>query len=151
MKPRISLLTLGVDDLERALAFCRDGLGLSTPGIVGTEFEQVGCSHGASPPRRCPHSEECGGHILGRLFRLLSGSRWSLMGDCVESSMAGPRLAERGDGLIIPSVRRSVNDGLRGLPFGFGGMLPISRAVTRMDPLYELNSRRSAGAAAARG
>lgn len=40
MKPRISLLTLGVDDLERALAFYRDGLGLSTPGIVGTEFEQ---------------------------------------------------------------------------------------------------------------
>ncbi|HEX2219439.1 MAG TPA: VOC family protein [Gemmatimonadales bacterium] len=42
MKPRITLLTLGVDDLERALAFYRDGLGLSTRGIVGTEFE-----HGA--------------------------------------------------------------------------------------------------------
>ena len=39
MKPRISLLTLGVDDLERALRFYRDGLGLSTPGIVGKEFE----------------------------------------------------------------------------------------------------------------
>ena len=42
MKPRISLLTLGVDDLERAVAFYRDGLGLPTRGIVGTEFE-----HGA--------------------------------------------------------------------------------------------------------
>jgi catechol 2,3-dioxygenase-like lactoylglutathione lyase family enzyme len=42
MKPRISLLTLGVDDLERAVRFYRDGLGLETPGIVGTEFE-----HGA--------------------------------------------------------------------------------------------------------
>src|SRR5881394_2577219 len=42
MKPRISLLTLGVDDLERAVAFYRDGLGLATPGIVGKEFE-----HGA--------------------------------------------------------------------------------------------------------
>src|SRR5919108_757613 len=42
MKPRITLLTLGVDDLERAVAFYRDGLGLSTPGIIGTEFE-----HGA--------------------------------------------------------------------------------------------------------
>lgn len=42
MKPRITLLTLGVDDLDRALAFYRDGLGLSTPGIVGKEFE-----HGA--------------------------------------------------------------------------------------------------------
>jgi uncharacterized protein len=42
MKPRITLLTLGVDDLERAVKFYRDGLGLSTEGIVGTEFE-----HGA--------------------------------------------------------------------------------------------------------
>lgn len=42
MKPRISLLTLGVADLERSLAFYRDGLGLPTDGIVGREFE-----HGA--------------------------------------------------------------------------------------------------------
>jgi catechol 2,3-dioxygenase-like lactoylglutathione lyase family enzyme len=39
MKPRITLITLGVDDLERAVRFYRDGLGLSTPGIVGQEFE----------------------------------------------------------------------------------------------------------------
>src|SRR4051812_657648 len=39
MKPRITLLTLGVDDLERSLAFYRDGLGLPTEGIVGQEFE----------------------------------------------------------------------------------------------------------------
>jgi uncharacterized protein len=39
MQPRITLLTLGVDDLERAVAFYRDGLGLATKGIVGTEFE----------------------------------------------------------------------------------------------------------------
>ena len=42
MKARITLLTLGVDDLERAVAFYRDGLGLPTQGIVGREFE-----HGA--------------------------------------------------------------------------------------------------------
>jgi catechol 2,3-dioxygenase-like lactoylglutathione lyase family enzyme len=42
MKPRITLLTLGVDDLDRAVAFYRDGLGLPTKGIVGREFE-----HGA--------------------------------------------------------------------------------------------------------
>jgi catechol 2,3-dioxygenase-like lactoylglutathione lyase family enzyme len=42
MKPRITLLTLGVDDLERSLVFYRDGLGLPTKGIVGREFE-----HGA--------------------------------------------------------------------------------------------------------
>jgi catechol 2,3-dioxygenase-like lactoylglutathione lyase family enzyme len=39
MKPRINVITLGVGDLERALAFYRDGLGLPTQGIVGTEFE----------------------------------------------------------------------------------------------------------------
>ena len=42
MKARISVLTVGVDNLERSLAFYRDGLGLRTEGIVGTEFE-----HGA--------------------------------------------------------------------------------------------------------
>jgi len=42
MKPRITVLTIGVDDLERSLAFYRDGLGLPTEGIVGTEYE-----HGA--------------------------------------------------------------------------------------------------------
>ena len=42
MKPRITLITLGVDDLEKAVRFYRDGLGLKTEGIIGTEFE-----HGA--------------------------------------------------------------------------------------------------------
>lgn len=39
MKPRITLITLGVDDLERSLRFYRDGLGLRTEGIIGKEFE----------------------------------------------------------------------------------------------------------------
>jgi uncharacterized protein len=39
MKPRIKVLTLGVHDLERSLAFYRDGLGLPTNGIIGQEFE----------------------------------------------------------------------------------------------------------------
>lgn len=42
MKPRISVLTIGVSNLERSLKFYRDGLGLRTEGIVGREFE-----HGA--------------------------------------------------------------------------------------------------------
>jgi len=42
MNPRITLITIGVDNLERALTFYRDGLGFPTRGIVGTEFE-----HGA--------------------------------------------------------------------------------------------------------
>lgn len=39
MKPRITVITIGVDDLERSLRFYRDGLGLETEGIFGTEFE----------------------------------------------------------------------------------------------------------------
>ena len=42
MKSHITVITLGVDILERAVAFYRDGLGLSTKGIIGLEFE-----HGA--------------------------------------------------------------------------------------------------------
>ena len=39
MKPRITVITLGVDDLEASLHFYRDGLGFATEGIIGTEFE----------------------------------------------------------------------------------------------------------------
>ena len=38
MRPRVSIITLGVDDLDRALTFYRDGLVLRTRGIVGTEY-----------------------------------------------------------------------------------------------------------------
>ena len=38
MKPRITVITIGVEDLHRSLAFYRDGLGLPTKGIVGEEF-----------------------------------------------------------------------------------------------------------------
>jgi catechol 2,3-dioxygenase-like lactoylglutathione lyase family enzyme len=39
MKPRITVITLGVNDLETSLRFYRDGLGFATEGIVGQEFE----------------------------------------------------------------------------------------------------------------
>ena len=42
MKPRITVLTLGVADLEKSVEFYRDGLGFPTEGIIGKEFE-----HGA--------------------------------------------------------------------------------------------------------
>ncbi|TAK64911.1 VOC family protein [Methylobacter sp.] len=42
MKPRITVITIGVDDIELSLRFYRDGLGLKTEGIIGKEFE-----HGA--------------------------------------------------------------------------------------------------------
>ena len=37
MQPRIHVITLGVSDLERSLAFYR-ALGLESPGVIGTEF-----------------------------------------------------------------------------------------------------------------
>ncbi|MBS5912608.1 MAG: VOC family protein [Paenibacillus macerans] len=42
MKPRITVITIGVDNLEKSVKFYRDGLGFPTEGIVGQEFE-----HGA--------------------------------------------------------------------------------------------------------
>lgn len=39
MQPRITVITVAVDDLERSLRFYRDGLGLATEGIIGEEFE----------------------------------------------------------------------------------------------------------------
>jgi catechol 2,3-dioxygenase-like lactoylglutathione lyase family enzyme len=42
MKPRINVLTIGVDNLEKSYEFYHNGLGLASKGIVGKEFE-----HGA--------------------------------------------------------------------------------------------------------
>jgi catechol 2,3-dioxygenase-like lactoylglutathione lyase family enzyme len=39
MKARITVITLGVDDLERSVRFYPEGLGLKTEGIIGTDFE----------------------------------------------------------------------------------------------------------------
>jgi hypothetical protein len=38
MEPHVDVITLAVDDLDRALAFYRDGLGLETTGVTGTQF-----------------------------------------------------------------------------------------------------------------
>ena len=42
MKPRVSVITIGVDNLEKSLVFYSEGLGFPTEGIIGKEFE-----HGA--------------------------------------------------------------------------------------------------------
>jgi hypothetical protein len=42
MRRRVSVITIGVDDLERSVRFYRDGLGIATEGIVGENLE-----HGA--------------------------------------------------------------------------------------------------------
>src|SRR5450631_1931653 len=38
MEPHIDVITLAVGDLDRSLAFYRDGLGLKTTGVTGTQF-----------------------------------------------------------------------------------------------------------------
>ena len=38
MEARIHVITLAVNDLVRSLAFYRDGLGLESSGIIGSEF-----------------------------------------------------------------------------------------------------------------
>jgi hypothetical protein len=50
VRPRISVLTLAVESLEKSLAFYRDGLGLTTKGIVGTEFEGGAVGFAGSTP-----------------------------------------------------------------------------------------------------
>jgi catechol 2,3-dioxygenase-like lactoylglutathione lyase family enzyme len=39
MEPHIDVITLAVDDLDRALRFYRDGFGLETMGVTGTQYE----------------------------------------------------------------------------------------------------------------
>jgi catechol 2,3-dioxygenase-like lactoylglutathione lyase family enzyme len=46
MDARIDVITLAVADLDRALAFYRDCLGLQTQGVIGTEF--IGDDHAAA-------------------------------------------------------------------------------------------------------
>ena len=46
METRLDVITLAVDDLERALVYYRDGLGLQTNGVVATDLvdEQTGAA-----------------------------------------------------------------------------------------------------------
>jgi len=39
MKPRITVITLGVTDLDKSVEFYQHGLGFPTQGIIGKEFE----------------------------------------------------------------------------------------------------------------
>jgi predicted lactoylglutathione lyase len=38
VEPRVDVITLAVEDLERALRFYRDGLGFESSGVVGTQW-----------------------------------------------------------------------------------------------------------------
>ncbi len=41
MKPRITVITLGADNLEKSLHFYRDDLGLPTEGTAGTDLNDL--------------------------------------------------------------------------------------------------------------
>ncbi|WGD60537.1 VOC family protein [Bacillus velezensis] len=41
MKPRITVITLGADNLEKSLHFYRDGLALPTEGTAGTDLNDL--------------------------------------------------------------------------------------------------------------
>jgi uncharacterized protein len=38
VEPRVDVITLAVEDLERALRFYRDGLGFESKGVIGTQW-----------------------------------------------------------------------------------------------------------------
>lgn len=64
MKPRMTVITIGVNDLEESLRFYRDGLGFPTGGIVGKEFEYgavvfIDLHHGKGGLGRCSHHQGC--------------------------------------------------------------------------------------------
>jgi len=44
MHPHVTVITLAVADLERAVGFYRDGLGFPTEGIVGLQYEYGACA-----------------------------------------------------------------------------------------------------------
>ena len=89
MKPRISVITLAVDDLNKAFEFYSKGLGLKSDGIIGAEFEfgavaffdlQNGLKLALWPRKSLAHdsglpeSIDRTNHLLGWLRGLLSGS-----------------------------------------------------------------------------
>ncbi len=60
MRPRIHVITLAVSDLERALPLYRDGLGLESPGVIGTEFAgDQATPAGARPCSRLTAGSSC--------------------------------------------------------------------------------------------
>lgn len=52
MRPRIHAITLAVEDLDRALTFSRDGLGLESTGIFAAEFAGDETTPSGSPARK---------------------------------------------------------------------------------------------------
>jgi catechol 2,3-dioxygenase-like lactoylglutathione lyase family enzyme len=110
MQAKILFITLAVDDLERSLAFYRDGLGWPTDGVVGQEF----------------HDEVTGADGTIVFFRLDGGlllglyERVNLARDA--SLPPGPRSPAEFS-LGLPAGSRAEVDRLLGLVEAAGGTL----------------------------
>ena len=77
MQPRITMLTIGVDDLERSVRLYRDGLGFPTQGITGEQFEHGAVAFfdlkaGLKLANRCVPAESA-----GLRSRSTSSPQWS--------------------------------------------------------------------------
>jgi len=81
MRPRITLITLGVDDLERAVRFYREGLGWPGEGIVGADDEHGGVA----------------------FFELEGGLRMALWSRSDIAAESGVTLATGGAPSIVPA------------------------------------------------
>ncbi len=92
MEPRINVITLAVADLDRALAFYRDGLGLESSGVTGTEF--VGDD--VTPAGAIALFHLRGGLILALYPR-------SELARDANVPLGGPRTGEFSIGHIVPS------------------------------------------------
>jgi DNA-binding PadR family transcriptional regulator len=112
MKQRITVLTLGVNDLKKSLKFYREGLGLKTEGNVREEFEygseEIATSHQPRPPT--PNRPA----LIYELF---------VLGELMVQPMYGSFLHETASrilgpfrplswGIIYPLIRRLEQEGL---------------------------------------
>ena len=118
MNPHIKVITLAVNDLARSLAFYRDGLGLPTQGIIGTEFEdgavaffnmnddlilalypKAALAKDAKVPVSPPSPSEFSiGHIVGSKQEVdaimqRANEAGASMGNCLESGMGSQAIA----------------------------------------------------------
>jgi catechol 2,3-dioxygenase-like lactoylglutathione lyase family enzyme len=100
MKPRIHVITLAVADLDRALAFYRDGLGFQTEGLIGTEFKG---------DRNTPDGSTAVFHLDGGLM-LSIYPRSELAKDAVVP-VGAPKSGEFSIGHVVAS-RAEVDEGL---------------------------------------
>jgi catechol 2,3-dioxygenase-like lactoylglutathione lyase family enzyme len=136
MEPHIDVITLAVGDLDRSLAFYRDGLGLETSGVVAAELVD----------------EETGAAGAIVQFHLRGGLILALYPRSEPKAMTTTEMRERACG--APGGAASGNPELGGLTLHQGGLpawlhsklLPGARRLTRSPAGLRALRQRRAGA-----